>query len=158
MTTITVFKRNHRGERVWSYSGELVNRGDDWICIDAYFNRDDVDTGYVVFKRGDRMTEWFYSDRWYNIFRLEDAGSGHLKGWYCNITRPAHISEDAIAADDLALDVFIDPAGGVQVLDEDEFAALDLPPDEQRAALAAVTALKTAVQDRAMPFDEIRNE
>jgi uncharacterized protein len=153
---ITVIKNNHRGEKLWQYTGEAVARGATWVCLDAYFNRDDVDAGYVVFRRGDRMTEWFYSDRWYNIFRLQDVQTGQLKGWYCNITRPALISDSTIAADDLALDVFIAPSGALTLLDEDEFAALDLTGADHAAALAAVETLRDLARQRIAPFDEIR--
>jgi protein associated with RNAse G/E len=114
-----------------------------------------VDVGYVVFRRGDVMTEWFYSDRWYNIFRIEDVEDGRLKGWYCNITRPAHITADVIAAADLALDVFVTPTGNFYLLDEDEFEALDLSMDERMSVVNAVDSLRRLVGTRAAPFNEI---
>ena len=64
------------------------------------------------------MTEWFYSDRWYNVFRLEDVDDDRLKGWYCNIGRPARLGKAVVAYDDLALDVFVTPEGGVTVLQQ----------------------------------------
>ncbi len=157
---ITVIKLDHDGAFVWKYAGELVERGSTWVCIDARMGRDH-DAGYVHFRLGDTMTEWFYSDRWYNVFRIQDVDDGRLKGWYCNITRPALINwEDAehgasVRAEDLALDVFIDPRGRLLVLDEDEFAALDLPEYERAEAWAAVEQLKQLVETRTAPFDEI---
>lgn len=155
MSAITVYKNNHAGEPILHYSGQLVERGTTWVCIDASFGRDDVDVGYVVFRRGDRMTEWFFSDRWYNIFRIEDVRTKQLKGWYCNITRPAHLTDTTITADDLALDVFVTPGGAIVLDDEDEFAALRLPTAERAAALTAVAELRQMVASRAAPFDEI---
>lgn len=156
MASITVYKRDHHGQRVWSYEGEVVARGDGWVCLRAPFNRDDHDAGYVVFRHGDIFTEWFFADRGYNIFRLQDVDSGDLKGWYCNVTRPAHITDTEVEADDLALDVFVTPSGDILVLDEDEFAALDLSDEERAAALSAVAALRAEVSARRPPFDEIR--
>src|SRR5205085_3530918 len=121
---------------------EVLMQGKTWVCIEATFNNPDKDAGYVVFRRGDTFIEWYYSERWYNVFELYDVDDGQHKGWYCNITRPAKISEDLITADDLALDVFVTPEGEITVLDEDEFAALNLPPNERRAALAAVQAIR----------------
>lgn len=152
---IKVVKRDHRGEPVIEYSGELVARGATWVCLRAPFNLPDKDAGYVVFRRGDTFVEWYYSDRWYNVFELYDVETGALKGWYCNVTRPAELGDDVIAADDLALDVFVTPEGAITVLDEDEFAALDLATDEQRAALAAVEAITRAVQARVTPFQQV---
>ncbi len=148
----TVVKNNHRGEKLLDYSGEIIARGDNWLCLRATYNNPDKDAGYVVFRRGDTFIEWYYSDRWYNVFALHDVSDGHFKGWYCNVTRPAHLSDALISADDLALDVFISPARQTLLLDEDEFAELDLSPDEQRAAWAAVDAIRQAVAAGADPF------
>lgn len=155
MTTITIEKRNSLGQRVFSYEGELIERGATHICIVATFGRNDVDAGYVVFRKGDTMTEWFFSDRWYNIFRLQDVQTGQLKGWYCNITRPAELGETMVGADDLALDVFVTREGIMTVLDEDEFAALELTDDERGAAWRALDELRTLVAARAEAFAEI---
>lgn len=148
----TIVKNNHQGEKLLEYSGEIIGRGESWLCLRAAYNNPDKDAGYVVFRRGDTFIEWYYSDRWYNVFALYDVSDGHFKGWYCNITRPAHLSDDLITADDLALDVFVSPLRAILVLDEDEFAALDLPPEEQRAAWNAVAAIRQAVAAGAAPF------
>ncbi len=154
MTPITVYKRDHTGRVVWHYAGDVVARGAGWVCLRAAFDRDKADFGFVTFCRGDLFTEWFYADRWYNVFRVNDGRSGQLKGWYCNITRPALIAPDRVDADDLALDVFIMPDGSPRLLDEDEFAALDLPAAERAAALNAVAAIRAAAAARAAPFDD----
>jgi predicted RNA-binding protein associated with RNAse of E/G family len=156
MSEITVQKRNHLGEVVLSYRGEIVERGSHWVCLRAPFERPDVDLGFVVLRQGDLFTEWFFSDRWYNIFQVEDVDTGELKGWYCNITRPSTITQDTVSADDLALDVFVTPTATVLLLDEDEFTTLDLPVDERMEALRAVESIRTAVAEYAPPFDQIR--
>ncbi len=156
MSEITVQKRNAEGEVVLSYQGEIVERGDYWVCLRAPFERPDIDLGFVVLRRGDIFTEWFFNDRWYNIFQVEDVDTGELKGWYCNITRPADIMEDAVSADDLHLDVFVTPVATVLLLDEDEFAALDLPADERMEALRAVETIRESVATYAPPFDQIK--
>ena len=78
--------------------------------------------------------------------------TGALRGWYCNITRPAVIEEARVSAVDLALDVWVDPAGRTWVLDEEEFAALDLGPDEVAAARAAVAKVLALAAQRGGPF------
>ncbi|MBX3063032.1 MAG: DUF402 domain-containing protein [Anaerolineae bacterium] len=152
---ITIRKLDNNGREVFSYTGELLSRGDNWIQVEAYFTRDDVDDGYVVFRKGDRYLEWFYADRWYNIFELHDVSDDHLKGWYCNITRPAIITADSVSWSDLALDVFISPVGEVLIVDEDEFAALPLDDSMRRQAWDAVAALKDQLNLRESPFDQV---
>lgn len=162
LVPVTVIKRDHRGQRLLSYQGQLLARGPTWLCLEARFTFPDHDAGYHVFRRGDRFVEWFYTDRGYNIFALHAADDDRLQGWYCNITRPARIdapdSDPAggliVEADDLALDVFVRPDGTALVLDEDEFSALDLPADDRAAALAALADLRAHIAAGRPPFDE----
>lgn len=151
----TVIKRDAAGNTKLEYSGELIAQNTTWVCVRAYFNFEKADVGFAVFERGDLFTEWFYTDRWYNIFQVNSHRDGQLKGWYCNITRPATITATSAAADDLALDVFVTPLGAVHLLDEDEFAELDLAADEQQAALHATETIRLAVKNREAPFDSI---
>jgi len=153
--TITIEKRDHTGRSVFQYTGEIIQREPTFVCIRAIFQREIADLGFVAFHRGDLFIEWFYSDRWYNIFQVHEGESDRLRGWYCNITRPALLSDDHVAADDLALDVFVMPDGETILMDEDEFAALNLHPDEQHIALEAAETLRRAVANREAPFDRI---
>ncbi|MFQ3567912.1 MAG: DUF402 domain-containing protein [Aggregatilineales bacterium] len=156
MNAITVVKNDHEGRFVWQYQGELVARGETWVCLSARFNRDYADIGPAAFRRGDRFVEWFYSDRWYNVFQVFSVDDGHLRGWYCNITRPAVIQASVVASDDLALDVFVAPDGTVHLLDEDEFAALELAAEERAQALDAVETIRAAVAVGSPPFERAR--
>lgn len=156
MTAITVIKRDAHGKVELSYRAVLRERTDSFICIDAIFTFADRDLGYVKLRRGDRFREWFYSDRWFNIFRVADGETNSLKGWYCNITRPPIIDAHQIAAEDLCLDLFVYPDGRTLLLDEDDFAKLKLAPGEVEEAWQAVAAIGRLVEKRLPPFDEIR--
>lgn len=153
MSEITIVKRSHTGETLIEYSGEVVERGETWVCVRALFLHDDKVRDYVTFRRGDTFFEWHYADRWYNVFEMHDVSDGHLKGWYCNVTRPALITDDWIQADDLALDAFISPDGSILVLDEDEFAEIDISADERRLALMAIEEIRGMVARREPPFN-----
>lgn len=154
--TITVIKNDHRGREVWRYTGRVLARGTTWVQLEARFERpQDVITPYHTFRRGDRFVEWFFSDRWYNIFEMHDADDDRLTGWYCNITRPALLDGDTIYADDLALDLFVAPDGTVTVLDEDEFAALPLDETTRTQACRALQELRAMIAARQPPFDAI---
>ena len=154
--TITVIKNDHTGREVWRYSGQVLARGATWVQLEARFDRpEDIHTPYHTFRRGDRFVEWFFSDRWYNIFEMHDADDDHLTGWYCNITRPARLENEAIYADDLALDLFVAPDGTITVLDEDEFAALPLDENTRAQACRALQELRAMIAARRPPFDAI---
>lgn len=159
MTVYTIHKHDHNGVPVWQYHGTLDLQTANTVCVHAHFGTlkgRDVDIDVVTFRVGDLMTEWFYSDRWYNVFQIDDVDHGHVKGWYCNISRPAMFYADYLTHDDLALDVFVRPDGTIDLLDEDEFALIDISDTERRTAWDAVAQIREAVTVRAAPFDVIK--
>jgi predicted RNA-binding protein associated with RNAse of E/G family len=147
---ITLIKRNLKGEATWQYAGRLLRRldpagsGDDGgFLVEAFFNRADTPFLNTVLKRGDRFVELFYAGRWYNIFEIHDRDDDAIKGWYCNVGFPAvEEAEGRISYVDLALDLWVTPEGEQHVLDEDEFAALDLDEPTRSRALAALAELR----------------
>ncbi len=151
MKKITVRKLDHTGHQITAYPGEVLRREASSIILRTAWNQAPMDLGFVLLEPGDRWTEYFYSDRWYNIFEIR-AEDGNLKGWYCNITRPARILADEVASEDLALDLWVAPNGETLVLDEEEFIALRLPPDERAAAGKALLKLQTMVAQDVPPF------
>ena len=153
--SITVIKNDHAGREIWRYTGRVVARGATWVQLEARFSRPDIKTAYHTFRQGDRFVEWYYGDRWRNIFEMHDADDDRLVGWYCNITRPATLESDTIRADDLGLDMFVAPDGTITVLDEDEFAALPLDDATRVQARRSLDELRRMVETRQPPFDVI---
>lgn len=143
---VDVIKLNSRREETWRYRATVLQRPPGAVLIEARFNRDDMPFHGIIFGRGDRFVELYYSERWYNIFEIHDRMDDHLKGWYCNVSRPAEVTVGTISYVDLALDLLVFPDGHALVLDEDEFAALELPMDEESQALDALAELKALFQ------------
>jgi len=149
MKDITVYKLDENGHVVWQYPAKLLTQTPNHVRLEAFFNRDDLHLDYTTFKRGDRFIEYFYTDRWYNIFAVYDRDTQELKGWYCNICRPAIIRDSAVSCEDLALDVWIDPQGRSTILDKEEFDALPLKKAEKKnGRMALHQLLKLAKQNR----------
>ncbi|MGW4198025.1 DUF402 domain-containing protein [Streptomyces sp. NPDC005004] len=99
------------------------------------------DFGFVRFEPGDVFTEYYWRDRWYAVKEVR-SGDGTLKGWYCDITRPAVRCGAELTVEDLDLDLWLSADGeDVLRLDEDEFAASGLAESDPQAATAAVSAL-----------------
>jgi len=140
---------------VITYEGELLECSATHRLIHARWMRDVLDVGYVLFEPGDHLYEYFYTDRWYNVYQMY-AVDGQLKGWYCNITRPARFDTCSIESEDLELDVFVSPdRQTILVLDEDEFAMRKLDihdPIAYQAALSALDEVQTLVNQGVSPF------
>ncbi|MFJ6741998.1 DUF402 domain-containing protein [Streptomyces sp. NPDC091279] len=134
----------------------LVKSGRTKICYEAELLHDDGthltvrapwagagvrDFGFVRFEPGDVFTEHFWRDRWYAVKEVRDS-SGVLKGWYCDIARPAVLTGTELVVEDLDLDLWRSADGtDVRRLDEDEFTASGLRDRDPEAATSATSAL-----------------
>ncbi|MFW6235098.1 MAG: DUF402 domain-containing protein [Spirochaetota bacterium] len=154
----TVYKLNEHGVEKLHYPATCISHDAvaGHITVEAIFSIDSADGGAFRLQKGDRMVEYFFSDRYYNVFEVSDP-DGSLKGYYCNITRPASISESEIRADDLALDISVDAAGNYRVLDREEFDALSLSESERAAALEAADSLIDMISRASWPFHRLRH-
>ena len=139
---IKVQKKNLSGEVTVEYEGDVLQRDENSVTLEALFTREDMPFMDVIFKKGDRFVEYFYTDRWYNIFTIHDRDNGKIKGWYCNIGKPAEIKDDVVSYVNLALDLWVAADGKQTVLDEDEFEELDLSAELSAAALKGLEDLK----------------
>jgi predicted RNA-binding protein associated with RNAse of E/G family len=146
-----IIKRNHKDEVVWEYDGELIRREKNFVIVEALFNRDDLPFQGIVLKRNDRFVETFYADKWFNIFEIYDRDDGNLKGWYCNITKPAEISETEVVYSDLILDLWVDVEGNQVVLDEDELNELNLDENLQKKIYASLDEVKKYFESKNPP-------
>ena len=142
VSRIKVQKKNPAGEVTYQYEGMLLSRDEHSIVLEALFDRADMPFMDVVFKTGDRFIEYYYTDRWYNIFAIHDRDNGSVKGWYCNIGKPAVFKDGTVSYIDLALDLWVSTSGEQTVLDEAEFEALALSEELKLGALKGLDELK----------------
>lgn len=139
---IKVQKKNPAGKVTYEYEGVLLSREVNSIKLEALFDRADMPFMDVVFKTGDRFVEYYYTDRWYNIFVIHDRDDKRIKGWYCNIGKPAVIEDGIVSYIDLALDLWVSADGKQTVLDEDEFEDLELNDELRAGALRGLDELR----------------
>jgi predicted RNA-binding protein associated with RNAse of E/G family len=156
MQTIKVHLVKPRKQRTVIYDGVLLEEEPEHLLVHARWQRGVMDLGYMVFAPGDHFFEHYYTERWYNIFEVRSV-EGDLKGWYCNITRPARFEEGVLISEDLELDLFVAPDRRHMLrLDLEEFEALALDvtePDAYAAALRALHELEEMARAGAPPFD-----
>jgi protein associated with RNAse G/E len=149
---IKVQKKNPADEVTYQYEGVMLSRDEHSIVLEALFDRVDMPFMDVIFKTGDRFVEYYYSDRWYNIFVIHDRDDGKIKGWYCNIGKPAVFEDDIVSYVDLALDLWVSADGKQSVLDEDEFEELKLNEELKTGALKGLDELKRLFKSNNPPL------
>jgi len=103
-----------------SWHARLLESRDDRIVLLGEFHRDINHPELGIIRRGTRSREFFFADRWYNIFEFTEA-SGELRSFYCNIAMPPTFEDSILRYVDLDIDVSVAPDGTVKVLDLDEF-------------------------------------
>lgn len=154
---ITVVKQDAHGKAKVEYQGKLLECLPHGVMILAHWTQPTKDLGYTHFDPGDRFIEYYYTDRWFNIFDIASA-NGTRKGWYCNVAAPAVIRDDRIEQVDLILDVWVNPQGEALILDEDEFASDATLNEEQRdAAQQGLRALLRLISAREEAFASLAN-
>ena len=142
---ITVIKRDIQEREVWRYSGQILRKKATYLVLEARFNRPDMEIMGELLKRGDRLIETYYFDRWYNKFEIYDRDDDRLKGWYCNVCKPAAMeAPDVISYVDLALDLWVSSDGSQTIMDEDEFGALALDAQTRSMARSTLEELQSS--------------
>jgi PncC family amidohydrolase len=121
---VLIRKLDYRGLEKAAYEGAVLARDAHSVTLQAQWTRPTAHLGFVDFERGDILRESFYDNRWYNVFEVSSA-QGRLKGWYADVTRPARIMDERLDWEDLLIDLWMNPDGTMQVLDEDEFASVE---------------------------------
>ncbi|MFD4230659.1 DUF402 domain-containing protein [Streptomyces sp. NPDC058545] len=124
------------------YPADVVRDDGTRVTVTAPWAAPGVrDFGFVRFEPGDVFTEHYWRDRWFAVKEVR-TGAGTLKGWYCDITRPAVLRNGELLVEDLDLDLWVSADGSsVLRLDEDEFEESGLTARDPAAAEAARQAL-----------------
>lgn len=103
-----------------SWKCKLIERIDPLLLFVGTFDRD-VEHGELgLIKKGTISYEYYWLDRWYNIFRFHEA-DGRLRNYYCNINMPPTFVGGELNYIDLDIDVVVWSDMRYQILDRDEF-------------------------------------
>ena len=152
---ITVCVLKHDGAEYRRWNASLARHERDLIVLDAEF---DVDVSHEILgeiKQRTRTVEYYWLNRWYNVFRfLKDDGSTRL--WYCNINTPPEFSDGVLTYIDLDIDILVQPELTFQLLDMEEFETnaqkYSYSDEEKRQAQNAIDEVLSMVERRQFPF------
>ena len=136
-----------------TYQGFELLREPNHLLIHARWDRDALELGYMTFQPGDHFFEHYYKDKWFNIFEIRSQ-RGRLKGWYCNVTKPARVENCTVLSEDLELDLFVSAdRQEVVTLDEEEFEARGFSSEVREGALGGLGELQEMARSATPPFD-----
>lgn len=135
----------------------LTKHNGPLLVLDAVFNEEIEHDLLGTIASGTISTEYYWLDRWYNIFRFGDR-AGKFQNFYCNVGLPPAFDGHVLTYVDLDIDVLVKPDFSYQVLDLEDFEenarVYDYPLDVRQNAHAALAELIRLIETRSFPFDE----
>jgi protein associated with RNAse G/E len=138
------------------WNARLIERVGTLLVLDATFDSDIEHDLLGQIASGTLSTEYYWTDRWYNIFRFSDP-SGVLRNYYCNVNMPPELNGNFLSYIDLDVDILVAPDRSYRILDEDEFATnaahFGYPEDVRRNVDDAVQELVEMIETGQFPFD-----
>src|SRR2546423_4918181 len=140
-----------------SWRAELVRQDGSLLVLDAMFEAEVRHQLMGTIARGTFSLEYYWLDRWYNIFRFINP-DGELRNYSCNVNMPPTLDGEGLSYIDLDIDVLVEPDFSYKVLDQDEFEEnaerYNYPEHVRRNARQAVTELIELIEDRKFPFND----
>ncbi len=151
---VSVLKYDGREHRRWP--ARIAETVGPLIVLDAVFDEEIEHDLLGKVLSGTISTEYYWLDRWYNVFRFSSSDQV-LQKFYCNINVPPQFDGRVLSYVDLDIDVLVEPDLTYRILDEDDFeqnARRYGYPEEIRAnARRALTEVIGLIESRAFPFD-----
>jgi protein associated with RNAse G/E len=155
---ITVNSRKYDLSIRRRWTGKLVERNDPLIVIVGEFDRDVEHPGLGSISRGTISREYYWLDRWYNVFRFHEP-DGKLRNFYCNVAMPPTLADGVLEYVDLDIDIVVWPDEIYEVVDRDDFETnavkFGYSEDVRRQAENSVDELIRLIESREFPFDQI---
>jgi protein associated with RNAse G/E len=150
---VRVLKYDGTEYRRWNAT--LARREGSLVVLDAEFETDVSHHLLGEIKRGTRTVEYYWLDRWYNIFRLLSE-DGETRLYYCNINTLPSLENGVLTYIDLDIDLLVRPDSSYRVLDLEEFDDNAIHygySDQVKAeAHAAVSELISLIERQEFPF------
>ncbi len=152
---ITVNSRKYDGSIRRSWKCDIVEHDTSRLILVGEFDSDvdHPDLGLIL--KGTVSYEYFWFDRWYNVFRFQEP-SGNLRNFYCNIAMPPLFSEGVVDYTDLDIDILVWPDFRYVILDREEYRAnseaFGYPEDVNANVEAALNELIELIGARNLPI------
>src|SRR2546425_1967883 len=152
---VRVLKYNGTEYRRWN--ARRSQHDGPLLVLDAEFEHDVQHDLLGEIESGTRTIEYYWLNRWYNIFRfMKDDNTTRL--YYCNINMPPSLRDNVLTYIDLDIDILVQPDFSYQVLDLDEFEAnarcYGYSEEVKSQTKTAVKELVFMIESRQFPFME----
>jgi protein associated with RNAse G/E len=151
---VRAYKYDGLLHRTWP--AELLRQEGSLIVLDAKFADEVIHDLLGTIASGTHSLEYYWLDRWYNIFRFAEP-DGTLRNYYCNVNVPPTFDGKTLSYVDLDLDILVEPDLSYQILDVEDFERnaedYGYSLEVQANARRAVDELVRMIETPAFPFN-----
>jgi protein associated with RNAse G/E len=153
---ITINSLKYDGSVRRSWSCKFVDKVGDLLVFIGEFETEvnHPDLGHI--KRGTISYEYYWLDRWYNVFRFHEP-DGKIRNYYCNINMPPKFEDGILEYIDLDIDVVVWHDFSLEKLDVEEFEEhaekFGYPEEVLVNAQLGLEELMALIEAREFPFD-----
>ena len=148
---VRVLKYDGVEHRTWP--ARVVKQVGPLIVLDAVFDEEIEHDLLGTISSGTISKEYYWLDRWYNVFRFRDPDRTRSR-FYCNVTQPPTLKDSVLSYVDLDIDVLVESDFSYQILDLEDFEAYRYPEAVKQRAREALDDVISLVETRSFPFDE----
>jgi protein associated with RNAse G/E len=154
MVQINARKFDNKIHRSWKC--KIIERKDSLLIFVGEFGEEIIHKDLGIIKRGTISYEYYWTDRWYNIFRFHEP-DGVLRNFYCNVNTPPIFEGGILDYIDLDIDVLVWKDYSFEILDVEEFEYNSLKynysEDVIENAKKSLDELVQMINKRHFPFD-----
>jgi uncharacterized protein len=154
---ITVRAHKYDGSEHRSWKATVLRQEGPLLVLDATFDREIKHDLLGTIASGTSSIEYYWLDRWYNVFRFADP-NGTLRSYYCNVNVPPEFDGQVLSYIDLDIDILVEPDLTYRVVDLDDFEQnaklFGYSEDVQKKARQALRRLIELIESRAFPFSD----
>ncbi|HEX6124035.1 MAG TPA: DUF402 domain-containing protein [Pyrinomonadaceae bacterium] len=151
---ITVNSRKYDGTIRRSWTCEIAEQSDSLLVLVGEFDDDVMHSHLGHIKKGTLSYEYYWLDRWYNVFRFHEP-SGSLRNFYCNLNMPPEFSGGILDYVDLDIDILVWPDYDYVLLDHEEYErnakVFGYPAEVDAKVEAGLKELLELIETRSLP-------
>ncbi|MCM3871417.1 MAG: DUF402 domain-containing protein [Pyrinomonadaceae bacterium] len=158
---ITVRAHKYDGSQHRTWHANLVRQEGSLLVLDGTFDEEIKHDLLGTIASGTKSIEYYWLDRWYNIFRFAEP-NGELRSYYCNVNVPPAFDGQVLSYVDLDMDILVEPDLSYRIVDLEDFKEnaerFGYSEDVQTNARQGLERLVGLIESRSFPFSDGWNE
>lgn len=139
-----------------SWNARLIEQRSSLLLFVGEFEKEVSHPFLGVIRCGTVSYEFYWLDRWYNVFRFHEP-DGSLRNFYCNVNMPPEFQNDVLDYVDLDIDVLVWKDFSHQILDVEEFEEnaknFSYTENLRKQVRTSLSELSYLIENRIFPFD-----